>query len=265
MTNLRISYPDIPFQAATITPSAAFSEEYALMNLVTGERWTMGALASSSGDALTISFNLGANFTTKGATADHCIIARADLLSSVSSFSLYSSTNNLDWNPIFESEEPSGSSGPAYQDWITTFAESSQFRYWLIEYACAEGSSIFMHSKLYLGKFWTPSTSPAYQFERILGSSSNMLGSGARFFRRTATPHYRFTMTWSNLSTAEITTFQNKIYRYANTNPVFLHTVGVHDILNDEELVHCWVVSARVNRKYHNKNDLEVIFEEIIG
>lgn len=178
------------------------------------------------------------------------------------------STDGAAWTNVYDDASFSSATlyGTRSDDYIGTFTLTDAYRYWRIRY---DGSSQkFRHSKAYLGKLFTFDYSPDFEFDIIeSGEAEWYSSSGAIHLVRPDEPIYRFTMTWQFQTDSTIQLFMDRIAKHSELSPVFLYTTAQHQILDSKRLVHCNVVSVE-HRKMpgiNNKNDLRVIFEEIIG
>lgn len=220
-------------------------------------------MLSSAGAAASIIFDLGADYATKQNTADHVIIARGDLASlGTNTATLYRSSDGNAWTSV---TTVSGATGPRSNDYITTFATTSAYRYWRLSWTSA-GTSTFQHSKCYFGKFFTFDFDCHYTFEKIpLKKSVWYSSAGAQYFTRNDEPLYKVYCTWEHQSDATVYAFENKIAKYMRYCPVFLYTTAEHQALNNVGLLHASLTKYKVEKQWNNLNTITADFEEELG
>jgi hypothetical protein len=151
-TSLLIGYPDIP-ELAEITPSEAFNIDFPHYNLITGEKYQHALLETASGTTKTITFDLGS--TTK--TANYVYLAKANFLQGVglvTTFKLQRSPDGSAWTDVVSQASFNSQTlyGSKLDDWFSTFATTSAYRYWRLSYTVS-GSSSIPHSKAYFGSW----------------------------------------------------------------------------------------------------------------
>lgn len=267
---LYISYPDIPANSITITPSVTSDVDQNAWNLVTGERY-LRTRAGASGTALDYVFDLGSNYANKQATVDHLIISHASLLKNVpiTSWTLSSSPDNSAWTSRISVNPVSGVTlyGPDGFDAISTISVTSAFRYWKLALASA-GSTVFQMGKVYFGALFSFSTHPQYKIERIpLSDSTWYADSGSKYFARALAPVYRFTLNWVGVSDEEVESFQSKVTSQSRLAGYFLYTDATHEILDNQRLVHCRLIDAQCRQigNTPDYNEVSAVFEEMLG
>lgn len=263
MSNLKISYNPVGWNATTIAGSTPNSD-YDRVNFsrgprsVTCERFGAGT-----------EFNIEYTQTGIQFTADHVIIARADLLqdSSVTGVDVQRSNNGTTW---FDEHSVSGFAsadlvGPDTNDFIETFTESSASFWWRMHFTAT--SSNFKHSKHYIGTGFDFGDDPveiSHSIERA--NESAEMAVGDREFLRLDKPRNKFKITWRGITNAKIYEADQGFLRYSSRLPVFLYTTTNHEILNDFQVVHCQLVGQpEVNKLANDYNEIKLEFIELLG
>lgn len=270
MTNLKIAYADIPYNAVTITPTIADDPLQPVYNLIAGERiWRYATV--STGTSLSIVFDLGFDYAEKQNTADYLIIARADLLinTGVTAVALARSADGSSYtNEVNDASFASATLyGPRTDDYIATFTATSAYRYWKVTFTSG-GAINFWHSKLYFGRFLTFDNAPEYTIRREASPQSEWYAaSGAMFQARTQEPRYEFDFTWKGLADSTALDFNDKVVRFKDKCPVFLYTSAVTKILDVQTVVHAKLTRHEISRnsKITNYNQINATFTELIG
>ena len=266
---LKIMPADIPFHSVTITPSVATNEHKTEWNLVAGERYQQFELASAAASSENLVFDLGSDYASKYNTVEAIIIARADKLQGLTTtrVRIDSSSDDVSYTSRLDSTSFDSATlyGPREDDFINTTTETAAFRYWKVTYF---GASVFTHSKLYFGKFFTFDQSPDFVPRLIeAGESRWYSSSGAAHFIRPDEPVYQFDFVFTRLTDATIAAFINRIGRWKHIAPVFLYTTGQHQILANQRLVHAHLRSFEWRRLpgVNNLNECRMTFEEVLG
>lgn len=258
-TNLVIAYPDIPFNASshTLTGKSADSS-YNKDNVINGfrsDRFQFVGTAGSPEHTFTLS---------SGQTAEYLIVSQANLL--MKNAAQNSGTTNLYLG---------GSNGGGYtfpvngtswttsdlvginsQDYITTFAETSSYTTWLIQF-CSNSSATntYPHGQIYFGKFFDFLRDPLYG-RRIEQDSDdvNFKGQATRFF-----------FNYKGISDTVKIDFETKIGKFKDINPVFLYTRTSHNPILGRRLSHCIIVDYEFTPTAYQYNNLTIVFEELVS
>jgi hypothetical protein len=268
MTSLLICYPDIPYNAVTITPSATTDTAQNEFNLTAGPRSNGFALASA-GTTLTLDFDLGAGFATEQNTVNYVILARADKLQAgaMSQLLIRSSSNGSVWTTRITQSSFSSATlyGPRSDDYIQLITATSAFRYWRADYTTT--SSKLPHSKLYFGTYFDWGREPStYKISREASGDLLRMSSGAQYGERIEEPRYFFEFTWYGITDAKIQSFQTAMAKsYYRANGVFLYTDSLHHVLDNQRLVHCRMLEPRARKIHNNYYEVTIAFEEMIG
>lgn len=244
-TSFLIGYPDIPFQALKIAPSATFA---GLHNLFRGPKYSIAALAASASGTKTLDFNLGSGFT---ASAQYLYIARADLLISpglVTTLKLQRSTDGSSWtNEVNQTSFGSVTlGGPDSSDWITTFTQSSAYRYWRAEYTVS-GSSKIPHSKLFFGSFLDMGVEPEeWSLIRVPAIQSRFVAdSGAEHFERNGRAVYKLKISWAGVSNTAAKNFMLRVGNRRHIDTFVLYTATQNEVLDGLKTLYCKCTAAQ--------------------
>jgi len=263
-TSLVISYPSIPFAAPYINVSAASNPYRPEYNLIAGERY-LTFEKSAAATSWDITFGLGS--TTK--SADHLILARADILQSLGVTDLTLSRSSDDSAYTTELTTAAFASatlyGPDGNDYIAEFTATSAYQYWKL--ALSGASCKFNFSKLNVGTFFDFGVEPsAYEIDKPPAREAAFRSdSGALRMARTDQPRYFVRLAWSHVSDALATSFMQNIERYKHINPVFLYTRSVHAVLDNQRLLNCWLLNATSRYIEPGWNEVTADFVEVIG
>lgn len=162
--------------------------------------------------------------------------------------------------------------GPHSADYLTTFTTSSAYRYWCIDYH-GSAPSYFTRSKEYFGTLFDIGASPGRYSYNLIGTedAQTEFSTGNVVFCRCKDPQFVFEVAWEKVSDAKLEDFYNYLLDRPNEDLVFLYTDGNDEILADQGLVHCRILSesVRVQRsKYttdESLNSVIAIFEQVLG
>lgn len=275
MSNLKLSFPDIPARAVAVTVSETFDEDETIYNSISGPRYTRSWLQATSASNLLIDFALDSGVTS---SSDHLIIAHADqwldhpTYGDVTDISVFSdslsdySTAATIYND--SSPDPTDLLGPDSEDYIATWSAATARRYWRL-FVTKPNTTFLAHSKIYLGTFFDPGIDCSrYTIDYIdRPPYISRADSGSLIIGRRERPRYRFTIAWDGVSDALTTTFSDSILKIQHKHKgVFLYTTAVNEILDGHRLVHCDMTSARITGGgVANWNRIECTFEEYSG
>lgn len=268
MTSLFICYPDIPYNAKTITASATENPLQPARNLTAGPR-AHGYSLNAAGTTLTLDWDLGSDYATKQNTVNYVAIARADKLQAAGMTQLLirSSPDNSVWTTRITDASFASATlyGPRADDYIQTITVTSAFRYWRADYTTA--SSKLPHSKLYFGTYFDWGRDPQYKIERAPASTEFFnSSSGSQRGERIDEPVYRFDFKWTGVTEAKIQSFCAYFGRsYFKENGVFLYTSADHQILDSQRLVHCRMINPTCRKIWNNYYEVNITFEEMRG
>lgn len=268
MTSFLIGYPDIP-ESSEITTSEAFDLDFPHYNLITGYKFQHAFLQTASGTTKTITFDLGASTTR---SAEYVYLARADLLQDAlcTTFKLQRSTDGSAWTDVV-SQASFGSEtlyGAKLDDWFSTFAATTAYRYWRLSYEVS-GSSKIAHSKAYFGSWLDLGREPSdFTIKRSPQSKGRFVaGSGAVHYNRMSEDAYDISLEWDVIADAEAVEFEKRIIDRKHIDTFLFYTDSVHNILDNHRVMLGKVKNAsRVqDRHMPNCNRLSLEFEELIG
>jgi hypothetical protein len=275
MSNLKIAYADVGFNSARIltqnqitTPTIYTLDSLSnAWDLVAGHRYYRTFLSAVNSYAYYI-FDLGADYAAKQNLVDHFIIARGDLADIVLSGSvcnLHGSADGNSWDAI-DSVGYASVAGPRSNDFIKTFTQVGPYRYYRAQWARVSGTSIYQHSKCYIGKFFNFAYDCDYKFSKVpLKKSAWYSSAGAQYFARNDEPLYKFDFTWQHVSDALVKSFEDSIVKYARDCPVFLYTSAQHQILDNKGLVHAHLTKYKAQKVHNDYNTITASFEEELG
>lgn len=268
MTNLLLSYSDIPGAALSWISSGAFDEDFMIGNLHHGPRFLRGKEASENASSVTITYDLGSGVTK---AADHLIIARADLLQAqgisavylkAGSTSTYGSATEIYADASFASATLYG---PQSNDYLATFAESSVYRYWFIEYV-KSGSCDIEHSKTYFGKAFDFGIDADFTMSRPPRNESDFVAdSGSRKITRIDEPAYAFDFTWTSIPDATLKEWLENFVDKSRMERFFLFTTANHQILDSKRIIHVRLNDASATKIKADYNEITASFEEVFG
>lgn len=250
-TNLLILYPQIQFFGeilSSTTAATGFEEENAI-NAARHEHYKISADGTTSSVVYDYATNISPNF--------YCI-ARADLLErndpgNIDVNLIGSNVSGLTDVTISNTLGSSNLVGPNNEDFVDLNIAPGSYRYWK---SITLSSASFQHeySKFWSGIAFDFGVDPYWprRLNRIYSSYAD----------RKAT--HTFTFKWSGITNDKRQEFISNIYKYKETNSIFLATSFYHDVLNEYKCIHCWIRDARWTSKEQSLNDLEMTFEEAI-
>lgn len=277
MSTLQIIPAQIPYQATVVSvldsvDAAIASNDFRLpYNLAGGYRYAH--YRPETGDStVKLRFDLGDNFTNKDSKADTLVIARADILKiqGITDIVLSRSSDGSSFTDEF-SDSSFGLAtlvGPDAHDYIATFSETSQYRYWQLALS-ASGPVAPRLSKLYIAKSLDFSVDPSdFKTEILMPPESEWYSSaGVRFGQRTSDPVVQIEVEWEGLTDSEIDAFVRLCHANPVETPVFLYAPVQTQILDGHILVHAQLVQALWERigGIDDYNRLLVTFRELKG
>lgn len=246
MTNFRIGFPHIPFDASSVTPSMAAATGFEAANLITGSRGDSFHLAAASASDLTLSFPV-----TLGHTADYLYLAHADWLKgyNVSTVALEAGGVTVYSNADFANVTLVG---PRHEDFIAAFAASAAATDWVLRLQ-ASAATLYPFSKAYFGRFFDFGREPIKPIE--LSRKRN--GDVSRDAR------YTFSLTWQDISDAKVCELFSSVLRWADVSPVVLYDAD-NAVLPGCTVIHAKIVSHERTTVALNSNDVTIDFRELI-
>lgn len=272
MTSFLIGYPDIPISSITITPTEAFAEDNQVENLITGHRYLLGKLnAASATSPKDIVFDLGSD-SNNHKPGSYIIIGRADILknANVTQLDVSRSSNGSLYTSEYNDSSFNSATlyGPRSEDYIGTFTETSNYRYWRVRYTVS-GSSGLSHSKVYLGTLFDFEVEPAdYDVQRQPAEITTFTATdGSKWVGKTSDPVYRVSLRWEFVTDDKVTEFNQKINKRKAIDTYFLYTATQTEVLDEKTLIHCQLLNARTERVsgIADCNTVYAEFVEVLG
>lgn len=264
--NLKIAFPDIPFNALTYEAQAVVDPFFGPENTVRGARHLRYRQTSAIATAL-LEADLGVGNTS---TTDYWIIARADLLQTqgVTSALLQRSDDGIGWTTE-QTESPFGSAtlfGPRLQDYFGTFTTTTAHRYWRLNMSGAANNFVF--SKFYTGTLFDFGLCGPTEFTYSREPSDRPdfeTDSGAIWNQRLEDSMYVLTASFRGITDAKIAEFRDNIVRHGHRAPVFLITTSDHEILDNHRILHCEIQDVSWIKTFDDYNDITIVFRELLG
>lgn len=269
MTNLLIGYPDIPQKAGVVGCNKTFDTNNSLYNLISGERYQIGKLVDSTSTLTRISLDLG----NQTRASNFIAIARADLLQSALCDSITLKGHSANSVGAATTVYTNGSFdtatlyGPRSTDFYTTFASSSSYRYWWIEYTVT-GDSYLEHSKFYTGSYFDFGKDPEdIKISKIEAKQGKEYSSsGALHLAKNEQTKYRIEITYTGITDTTFRSFMtNVVNQTYRKKGVFLFTSTDHTILDNQRILHCELLGVDSEGIQTNWNNVSCTFEELIG
>lgn len=267
-TTVYFSYPDIPDRAIEIVTQELYSDFRPVFNLFKGHRHHHAELENNASSTRYIDFKLADDDLR---TADHLIIARADLLinQGVTDITLQRSSDYSTWTTVAsDTLSVANLTGPKSEDRIITFTKTSAYRYWRVYFTGGITKTRF--SKLYLGNFYDIGTYPDFfNFTETDGGYLDFIAdSGAAHPVQIEDQKGVITITWNGVSDAKADDLMNglEVIR-SNARGLFVYAPVQTQILKDDELYHVQLQSITKDDLYGypNWNSITAIFKEQIG
>ncbi|TXH14223.1 MAG: hypothetical protein E6R03_09715 [Hyphomicrobiaceae bacterium] len=142
--------------------------------------------------------------------------------------------------------------GTDSDDYLATWATSSSFPWWYINYN-ASAVSLIMHSKAFLGQSFDPGKDPT---GTIVSTRVKPLGVNRR-------SKLSFDISWEGISYAKAVEMYQKFYRPRRRSPIVLYTVDYHDILFDKKAIFGRVLDMTVPPRQTDYCDVTMSVEEL--
>lgn len=277
MGTLKISANHIPYEAQVLSilnsaNAEIFGDDFKRPRDLTGGPRYQHFTPATASTIVRFLVDLGADYTTKNAAADHIILARGDILQGqgVTDVTLSRSSDAASYTDVHDNTSFASAtlSGPDSQDYIATFSETSQYRYWRLQIEA--GSSITPRfSKWHTGVLIDFGSDPSsFSAELVTPADAEWKSSaGVRFSCRTEDPYYRISIEWDGLTDAELQEFIDDVYSKREECPVFLYAPDQTQILDGHTLMHVRCVEAEWSKKdgIDDYNHLRCDFEEVKG
>lgn len=249
MTNLLIAHNRYTIDATLAASST--NSSYDANDIISGgrgDRW----LANTAESPHTLKYTLA---TARG--ANFYIIGRADLSvrDDTVSFVVDYSDDDAAWTEFHDSTNLAVSDlvGPNSEDYLyyTTTAEAAH-QYWRLSINNG-GSALSEISKFYIGTAFDIGRDPAsFESRRVRGGH----------VRRK--PRYEFSVQWIDISYTKTVELLDTVGEIADYHPVFLFTDTYDAILMGDKCVHCQVMSLDTPQVITNRNNISMVFRELI-
>lgn len=249
-TNLKIGFPDIPFNAATITPSVAYATANPVTNLVNGSRASIAELATSQTGTHTITFDLGSGVTQ---SCDYFALINAKILKSsgVTSVVLKGSDGVTPATIATITLSSATLVGGQGLDYITTFATTTAYRYWIVEFTSVATSKRPV-SKIYLGTLLDLGRDP--QLERSANSKKK---DDKGIYEA-----IELSLNYKGISTTNRQTFETKIGAYSDVNDILLHANSYTNVQLGNSLLTAEILDYEFTSMGAKQNDLSISLRE---
>ncbi len=239
--------------SSVISVSNTQDSRYIKENLFGGNKVDSFRLATAtSGDTRL-------TFTTAGETANFLYLAKAITLKNddvatitlkASGSPVYGGASTIATLSSFTS---ASLVGPDSDDYITTFATTSSYQYWFVNYN-ATAASLILHSKLFFGNYFDPGVDPTGSVTAVRQRLSGAM-------RRSK---YTFDLTWEGVTYANAVSMYQKFYRNRRHNPIILFTNTYHEILFGHRVLYGRVLDMTVPPRQTDYCDITMKFEEMI-
>ncbi len=256
-SNLLIGACNIPLASDTTTFTQTADSSYPITNLFGGNKAQIFKRSAGGTGNEHLSFDVG----SPTMASNFLFIAKANLLKSsgVTSITLSGgATNGFGSSSTVYTDASFASAslvGPQSEDYIHTFATSTAYRYWFMNYNSPSLSSKLPHSKLFFGSYFDPGRDPtqrnkSYTVMRTRGSQ-----------RRTIN---KFSLSWEGVSEAKAVEFHNLCSVTRRYNSFVLFTNSYHGILNGWQCFFCRVLSFTAPPVITDVNNIQMEVEELI-
>lgn len=142
--------------------------------------------------------------------------------------------------------------GPASQDIIKSFSDSTAYRYFTIDYSLAPGAtSKIPHADLFIGQaydFGERAPGPTYKSPTYVEVAAGRVvaSSSAQFRSRSGRQPNVFTLNWKVVG-SEVDEFHTKIAQYRDVYPFFVYTTDDSQLLSEYEVIKCWLEDFSVD------------------
>ena len=248
-TNLLIGFPDIPFNALSITSSQTYSTEFPVTNLVNGSRGKRAELATAYTGTHTITYDLGSGVTD---TVNYFALLDVKILrdSGVTVVRLRGSDGVTPATVATVTLSSITLDGGQDRDYLTTFNETSAYRYWLVEMD-SSGDTKRPVSKLYFGTLFDIGRDP--QFSRSVSSDK---GDKSIYEKD------KMSLSYNGVSTTKRQDFESKIGDYSDANDVILYANSYTAVLAGKSLISCAITDYSFEARGAKQNDLRIELEE---
>ena len=264
MSNILLSYPQVPHDALYYVSTNAYADFRTEENLITGERYNYAHLSAATTGTIRTEWDLG---TSGSATIDHVIISRADLLVSggITTVLVEGGNGSSPAYSTIHNDASFASStllGRGAADYYATFSTSSAYRWF--RYSLTSGSSTkYPSSTVHLGTLFDFDVDPDPQLTILEpGLQKTTAIDGTEHVFMTGDSRYQLDLEWRGVTDAKAETFMNEIVprRY-----VFIREVTDHGTLLGAGLIHCEISQAEHTDRKDGFNTIKARFVELLG
>lgn len=279
-TNFRIGYPDIPFNALTLTPignpSGTEDTWLTLSNTIAGPKHTRYA-TNVAVDTFYVDYDLGWDYATLQSQADYFYVGQLALTTINANLTL-SLQYSTDDGSTYTNASTVTSSAPASvgfkgRDYLTTFTQTSTYRRWRVYTQQSSGTAKFICSKIMFGAGLDLGVYPDYTTKLITRDDADWFSdSGARWIGRNTEPRYQIDLKWVGVSDANAKSFIDKIVRNAHRWNYLLYTTSSattsqQAILDSKTCLYSKLLDHQVTRSagIDNWNTITASFIEDVG
>lgn len=265
MSNLQLSYPDIPYNCTAISASAPIYTDQTVWDIVAGERYnTTNFYPKVTSGYYT--FDLGPAYATKNASADHFILSRASvaLVKNGTTAKLQRSDDGSTYVDVCDSSSVGAMYGPLSADFFAAFAEAGPYRYWRVALSHA-AAQYFTISKAYFGKLLNFTMDPDYKCTKITPDSVFYASAGGAYQSRNVDPYWRVELTWPAQTDAIAALFEQKVINVAREAQFFLVNTTRTQILDGQGVLNVELVKADISKDSAGRNTITAIFNEVVA
>lgn len=268
-SSLLISNGDVPYNSLWVSPSVAADLDLNEYNLIGGPRYAFfkfGTAATSN----SVRFDLGTG-TTKA--CNHLIISYANLLigAGCTTLTLAGGSDGSTFGTTAYTNSSFASAtlyGPHSNDLLVEFNATIALEWWKLSYSGS--SSVSPQSTVSFGSAFDFGIDlDQYKIDRIPPQEAYFIAnSGAQYQSRTSEEVYKFTFTWTKLTSSTVQTFMNTIGRFMHKQPVFFYTPAVNarfELLDNQRIVQCMITSIKQVKEFTNTESITIEATEVVG
>lgn len=265
MTNLKIAFNDIPHSAHTLTSSNTCEEIFNQYNLLSNKKYHYITLTSSA-TSQQFTFDLGHDGTSDITATSEYFLFNANQIdtSNLTNIKLEASTDGAIWSLIDTvlPAELTTLKGYHETDYLTTFTETSAFRYWRVNQTTSSGA-LGNWGKFYFGKFLDLGKEPhKIDLTKRDNDSRFITDAGQVRLKKTKIDEREIVITWRGVSDAKLAELElildeqpePLVWLYCETDASFFDGI---------DLVSCNIIDVDVDRET-NYNEIKIKFSEAI-
>ncbi len=205
MTEFFLGFPDVPFDAVSITSSETAETGFEAENTILGSRADYFRLADSTTNTLSLTYSL-----TSNAQAEFLWLGRASMLqgAKVDSITL-NAGSTIYQNTAFLSETLTGRKT---DDFLATFARCAPAKPFVLSLS-ATSASYYPFSKAYFGLWFDMGRDPRRGYSVSASTDSEVARSDAM----------TFSLSWEGVTEAKVTELTDSILENADVSPLVLY------------------------------------------